>query len=242
MIEMFIHPNALPFAVALTLMALLTALEILSLLMGSALSDLVDSFMPDLDIDVDADLDLDADVDADLDVSSGGHGLVGLLSWLNIDKVPFLMVLVSFLASFGLIGIGLQTIVAAVSGTPLKATIATIATLPLTLPVMKVITGTIAKLLPQDETEVVSRESLVGAHAVITLGTAAAGSPAEAKLRDRYGTTHYVMVEPKIAGAELRQGQQVLLVARKNQITFLAQATELPSTEALTGDTGKTID
>lgn len=232
MIEMFTHPGGMPFAVALTIMGLLALLEILSTLFGTALSGLVDNLMPDLDFDLDIDLDLDTDLDIDTDVDMSGAGgagnsLIALLSWLKVDQVPFLIVLVTFLASFGLLGLGLQAIVANVAGAPLKASLASIIALPLTLPVMRTFIGGLAKVLPQDETEVVSQESLVGGHAVIILGKATAGSPAEAKITDHFGTTHYVMVEPQAEGVELNQGQQVLLTARKKQTLFLAQAIEL---------------
>ena len=49
---------------------------------------------------------------------------------------------------------------------------------------------------------------------MITIGQAAAGSPAEARFSDEFGTTHYVMVEPD--GEEtFSQGDQVLLVAER---------------------------
>ena len=54
--------------------------------------------------------------------------------------------------------------------------------------------------------------------AVITLGKAAMGKPAQARLKDEYGRSHYVMVEPETRGLELESGSNVLLVDRMGVI------------------------
>ncbi|MEZ5581571.1 MAG: DUF1449 family protein [Candidatus Competibacteraceae bacterium] len=40
------------------------------------------------------------------------------------------------------------------------------------------------------------RNQFIGRVAVITLGTAGYDSPAQAKLRDQHGQTHYIMTAP----------------------------------------------
>jgi len=229
-IEMFTHPQGLPFAVALTVMGLLTVLEVGSTLIGTQLSGLVDNLIPDFDLDTEIDLDLDLDADTDITPTSGpGNSLAGLLSWLRIDQVPFLIFLVVFLASFGLLGLSIQSLANQLLGAPLSASLASVATLPLTLPALRWMVGGLAKVLPSDETEVISRESFIGAQAQITLGKAKQGSPAEAKLSDTFGTTHYVMVEPQQVGVHLEQGQLVRLIARKDDTVFFAESTQLPA-------------
>ena len=47
---------------------------------------------------------------------------------------------------------------------------------------------------------------------VITLGAAQTGSPAEGRLTDEHGQSHYVMVEPDVEGERFEQGTHVLLV------------------------------
>ena len=64
----------------------------------------------------------------------------------------------------------------------------------------------------RDETESVSEKTFIGRIAVVTLGKARVGSPAQAKLRDQHGQTHYVMVEPDQPGEEFPAGTDVLLV------------------------------
>jgi hypothetical protein len=66
--------------------------------------------------------------------------------------------------------------------------------------------------MPRDQTTAVSDASLVGRVGTIVIGVASAGRPAEARIRDEYGTTHYVMVEPEAEGESLVAGASVLLV------------------------------
>ncbi len=206
MIELLSHEKAFPFAVSLALMALLLIMELITMAFGTALSSLVDGALPDLATGA----DLDADIDAEL---GGQLSLAAFLSWLKLDQLPALVVLIVFLASFGLLGLTLQSVIASQVGEPMRASLAAIITLPLTLPVMRPLLSGIAKVMPKDETEAVDRASFVGASAVITLGTARPGSPAQARLTDVHGQTHYVMVEPDAGEPELASGSEVVIVA-----------------------------
>jgi hypothetical protein len=187
-------------------MALLLVMELITMAFGSALSSLVDGALPDIA----SGADLDADIDAEL---GGQLSLAAFLSWLKLDELPALVVLIVFLASFGLLGLTLQSVIASQVGEPMRASLAAIITLPLSLPVMRPLLSGIAKVMPQDETEAVDRSSFVGASAVITLGTASAGSPAQARLTDPHGQAHYVMVEPESGQPELTSGTEVVITA-----------------------------
>jgi hypothetical protein len=81
-------------------------------------------------------------------------------------------------------------------------------------------------ILPRDETESVSSDSFLGLEAQITVGTARTGRPAEARVRDKWGKTHYVMVEPDNAGSEFATGQNVLLIGRRDHIFRAVAGTE----------------
>lgn len=216
MIELLTHERAFPFAVALVLMALLLVLELITLAFGTALSALLDGALPDLagGADLDADMDLE---------TSGQVSLTAFLSWLKLDQLPALVVLIVFLASFGLLGLTLQSVIASQVGEPMRASLAAIFTLPLTLPVMRPVLSLIAKVMPGDETEAVDRLSFVGATATITLGTATAGSPAQARLVDAHGQSHYVMVEPAPGSPALNSGSEVVLT-RLSGSHFVAEA------------------
>jgi hypothetical protein len=72
--------------------------------------------------------------------------------------------------------------------------------------------------MPRDETYVVSEESFPGMIATITLGTAEAGKPAEAKLKDKHGQTHYILVEPDNPGEKYDMGEKAIIVSQNGSI------------------------
>jgi hypothetical protein len=210
MSEFLTASQNMPFTVALLVMFGIAILEGLMTLLGVGLSNVIESLMPDIDFDLEADL-------SGPEVQSVTP-LSRLLGWLRIGKVPVLMLLVIFLTAFGLIGIAVQSFVHGTAGFLLPGLIASIPALLLALPVVRVLGSVLSKLMPNDETEAVSIESLIGRVATITLGTAKQGSPAEARVRDTHGTTHYVMVEPDTQQEEFTKGDDVLLVRRAGSI------------------------
>lgn len=230
MIELLTAEQNLPFTVALALMATLAVLEGVSMILGASASGALDSALPDfdapdldLDLDVDADLDpgLDAGADADLDHGHGHFGPGELLGWLHFGRVPFLIWLATFLAAFALFGFFVQSVTQALVGAYLPAWAGALVALAGSLPIVRGTVGVFARVLPGDETTAVSEMSFVGREAVVTLGTARQGEPAQAKLRDEHGQTHYVMIEPGDPYETFVQGTPVLLV-QKNGARFAA--------------------
>ena len=197
-----IEPYNLPFAIALGLMVVLALVQLIGI--G----------------DVDADVDLDAG-DADAALSTGMVG--GLVSLLGLGRVPLMIWLSTFLFVFAALGIGIQTLVADLTGAPLDSLVAAILAGGAALPVTALIARPLGALLPSDETSAVSIASLVGRRATITDGVARSGSPARARVRDIHGQAHNVMVEPHEQASELHAGDEVLLVRRDNG-TFFATA------------------
>ena len=100
----------------------------------------------------------------------------------------------------------------------LPGALAAVPAICLAVPVVRGMGGVLAKIMPKDETEVVSESTFIGRVAVITLGEAAPGKPAEAKLTDQYGQVHYVMVEPDQGGESFAQGTEVLIVRQKGAV------------------------
>ena len=184
------------------------------MVLGFGFSNLIDDFLPDFDVDLDVDLDVDADFDA-LDGAAGGSGLAKLLAWLCPGKIPSLVLLILFLTTFGLLGLGLQGLAMTVLGTTVTALIAGPAVFFLTFPVLRPINQVIIPWMPKDETDAVSHKSFVGLPAKITLGVASPGNPAEAKLTDTNGKTHYLMVEPDGEGVQLKAGETIVIVEHK---------------------------
>ena len=213
----FFHPALTPFSIALIIMAGLAALEILGLLFGTGFSSLFDGLSPDVDLDLD--LDIDADVDGpDMPDLDGAGPIAQFLSWLSVGKVPILVLLVAFLTSFGLIGMIGQHIIKNSLGFYLHGAIAAGLTLVLALPVTRHLGLAIARIMPKEETDAVSRNTFVGKVATIIRGEAKFGQPAEAKLKDNVGTIHYVLIEPDNEDDRFTQGDEVILVEQAGAV------------------------
>jgi hypothetical protein len=211
MLEFLTADGNQPFTVALAVMLIIAVIEGVTSLLGAGLSELIDALLPDMDLDVDVDLDAAEGV-------ASGNSLSRLLGWLRIGQVPVLILLVVFLTAFGLIGLGIQSFSQGALGFLFPGWIASIPALFLSLPVVRVLGGGLAKIMPKDETDAVSEASFVGRVAVITLGNARRGYPAEARLKDEHGQLHYVMVEPDSDAEELEQGTTVLLVKQESSV------------------------
>lgn len=192
----------LPFALALGAMLLLSLLQIIG----------VADFGPEAD--------LDPGLDGGVDIGTTTNLMGGITTLLGIGRVPFLVWLIVFLFLFAAIGLGIQELAESLTGAPLYAWLAAILSLGASLPVTGALVRPLARILPQDETSAVRLESLVGLRATITTGRASADYPARARVRDRHGQTHYVMVEPHEQSSEIHEGEQVLLVRREGQTFF----------------------
>ena len=231
MIELLFDPANLAFSLSLAVMFGIAAVEGATTLLGAALSSVVESALPHLDLDLDLDIDLDAAAGADVDGPTGsiahvgdahgsghavsGHGpLVSVLGWLRVGQLPVLILLIVFLTTFGLAGLGVQSLAHGLLGSFLPASVAWLPALGLSAPIFRLASGVTARFMPKDETSAVSHDTFVGCVGVVTIGTARAGHPAEVRVRDTFGKSHYVMVEPEEIGEEIHAGEPVLLVRR----------------------------
>ena len=212
-------PNV-AFAVALGVMLVIAVVEIAGMFFGTSLTSAVDDLLPDLDADMDIAVDADADLalDADGAADAGGGVLAGLLSWLCFGRVPALILAIVFLCTFGLAGLTIQSIVQETAGRLLPGWFAVVPALAVALPAMRVIGLALARWFPKEETYAVSRASFLGRTATITIGTAAAGQPAEAKLTDKHGRAHYVRVEPADPDQQFPTGAEVTLARRVKNV------------------------
>ena len=137
-----------------------------------------------------------------------------MLGWLHVGKVPLLILLIIFLTAFGVTGLLIQAVTRSVAGIYWPGVVAAVPAFVLCHAGGAGVGGLFARLVPRDETTAVSEDSLVGRVAVITVGVASSNAPAEGRVRDEHGQTHYVMVEPDIAGETFPSGTEVLLVKR----------------------------
>jgi len=195
----------LPFAAALLLMVLLAIAQ------AVGLSDML------------GDADVDVDVEGQGAMAVGP--LDGLASLFGIGRVPFMVWLALFLFLFAAIGFGIQYLAENLAGHPLDRWLAAVLAALGCLPVTGALARPLGHLLPHDETTAVSVDALVGRRATITDGIARGGSPARARVFDRHGHPHHVMVEPHETTSELHAGDEVLLVRREgNQFYATALA------------------
>ena len=208
MINFLLASQNMPFTVALAVMLIIAFLEGASTLLGAGISGFIDSLLPELDID--------ADIDSPDFETSGVFSK--LLSWLRIGEVPAIMLLVIFLTAFGIIGLSLQSMAQKSLGSMLPGAIASIPAVLLGFPIVRILGGILGKVMPKDETEAVSESSFIGRVAVVTMGKASPGNPAEAKLKDKYGQAHYIMIEPDEPDEVFENSTQVVLVSQQGAV------------------------
>ncbi len=227
MIATFLTPEAFPFSIALCVVLGLFILELISLILGGSLLA-IGSDAPDIDIDVDLDADFDIDIDVETDINANLEPDLapsGLLGWLGITEVPFLIWVVSFLTLFGLSGLVLLNAGAATIGIALP--------LAITVPIAVIIGGycarfisrVVASIMPKTESTAMRTRHLGGHHGVISQGTARRGKPAEAKIKDRHGNIHYLRVEPLEDGVEIPQGRDVHVIRKRDGMFFVVDIT-----------------
>ena len=233
MIEFILAGPNTPFAVALGLMIAIALAEGVGTLMGLGLSNMIDSLLPEVDLP-DVDLpeidapEFDADIaggalPGDLETVAAGTDVTGpgqgrfsqILGWLCFGRVPALIILVIFLTGFGLVGYVLQGLVHSVSGFLLPGLLASAGAFAGALPFTRVSALGLSRVMPRDESDAVSRQTFVGKPAVIVQGHAKPGLPAQARLSDATGQSHYVLVEPDVDDEVLEQGTNIIIVRQR---------------------------
>jgi hypothetical protein len=207
--DIFLAPESWPFTVAVMLLVAIAIVEGMALLVGISFSGWLDHLLPD-----------------------GAHGLEGVsdtwLGWLHIGKVPMLVLLVVLLTAFSMIGYTVNALAHTMLGAYPPALVSAAVAFVAALPVVRASGAAIAHIVPRDETSAVLLESLVGRVAVIINGTARANYPAEARVKNEHGQTHYVRVEPDGQDMQLGPGESVLLVRQISGSRFLAIANPRP--------------
>lgn len=215
-------PGNAPFAVALLVMVGLAIVELIAVTTGVSVNDAVDEL-----IVPHAGAETLGDAPTGMEATAGGDadGMISrFLAWLYIGKVPVLMVLVVFLTVFGMSGLILQQLLRGLTGVALPAIVAAPIVVIACLPLVRVCTAGLARLLPRDETNAVDVATFVGRTARLVGGSARAGLPAQGRLTDTFGTTHYVMIEPEDARETLPADSLVLLVRQTGGGRFAAIA------------------
>ncbi len=221
MIDTLTAPGNAPFVVALLVMLGLALVECIALFTGFSLNDMVDEFVvPHSGVETlgHAPTGMEA-------TGPEAAGLVGrFLAWLYVGKVPVLMVLIVMLTVFGLAGLVGQGLLRSTLGFAAPSLLAAPVVFVVTLPLVRACVAGLARILPRDETSAVDPAVFVGRTARILSGVARTGLPAEARLRDGFGTDHHVLVEPEEPGQTFPAGSIVLLVRQTGGGRFTAIA------------------
>lgn len=222
MIDLLLQPHNLPFLVAGGFVLLLAVLEGALLLLGLS-SDALLGHGHDADAHV-------PDHGVGPDFHPHDHAEGGFLSWLGFGRVPLAVLLIALCAGFAGFGLLVQALAGGILGGPLHWAIASVPALAAALPVTRVSTVAIARLVPREQTYVASHDSLLGRVAVVTQGTATAALPAEARVPDGFGGSLYVAVVPEAEGAPIPTGTRVVLLSRTERAFVAAPAREDPAT------------
>ena len=211
--DLFTHSSNMVFSIALMLCLFIGILELILLMIGGS-SSFLEQFLPDSLLDVDH---------ADASLESSSNLFTQLLEWLYLGKVPLLIWLIIFLTIYGLTGLIIQDLFFSFTAHYFSAWLIAPACLFLSMPLVRFSAAMIAKIIPKDETTAIHTDDLVGRTAQIILGDAKPNSPAQAKVKDQFGQTHYVLVEPEL-DIVFHQGQDVILTQR-TKIGFQAIST-----------------
>ena len=206
--EFFLQSGNLPFSISLATLLGIGLLELGSFFVGFSLSHLLDHS------------GIHHEVDTDVDHLSLFAKFIG---WLRYKNTPLIVLIISFLAEFSLIGLSLQFILKQVINVTLPWYIAVIPTFLVTLPLLRLTSMLLGKIIMKDETTAVDTVSFRGLYAVIVIGTAERGSPTQAKVVDCFGQSHYIMVEPFQENMKIEQNQKVLLLNKKDDTTFYVE-------------------
>jgi hypothetical protein len=191
--DILLAPDVRPFAVAAAIMMALGGIELLATLIGFSISELVGK-----EVAVDSD---------------SGNGLGGLFLWINAGRLPLLILIILALGVFSIAGFFLQGLAHGV-GISIPVAMATIAAAGFSLPVIRVSSRGIARIIPRDETYAVSEADFVGHVAEVSIGPLDQGLPGRVRLKDVFGNWHSLVARASPDSAPLPVGASVLLVDR----------------------------
>lgn len=199
----FFASETAPFAVALGLTLAIALIELAGLLLGAQPSAAVDNALPEFDADV-----------GELELGP----LSQTLSWLSFGKLPALVVLILITASFGLIGFAGQELLRRMLGFMLNPWVASVPAAIGAAYATRYLGLGLARIMPKEETDAVSTTAFVGRVATVFRGIAREGQPAEAKLTDIHGKTHYVLIEPDAGEVDMPEGSEVVIIRQEGPV------------------------
>src|ERR1700759_1689134 len=198
--DILLAPEVRPFAVAAAIMVALGGIEVLTTMIGLSISELIGH---------------------DVSVEADHHGgLSGLFLWINAGRLPLGILLILGVFSIG--GFLLQG-VAHVLGFVIPVSIAVLASVAGSVPVIRTTSRGLARIIPRDETYAVNDADFVGKIATVVVGPLDQGLPGRVRLKDVFGNWHTVSARASHDSPDLAVGASVLLVDRDPR-SFIAIA------------------
>jgi hypothetical protein len=190
-------PGFYPFTIAALILVGLVTVELVAMLVGMSFGSLLDHGAP----------------------QHGGHGghdhgesgpLAAWMSWLNKGGVPFLILIMIWLAAFAIAGFAIQGVAKSIF-----AHLPTLIALPIAfaaaMPATRTLSRWTARIFPGDESAAIAQADLIGLTGTVTLGPLDQGKPGRVRVKDRYGNVH-VLRAIAAANHVIPQGAVVLLV------------------------------
>jgi len=205
MIDHFLQPEVRPFAIAAVMIGIVGAIEVLSMLIGVSLSELLGKA-----ISVD---------------HNSNSTFVNALCWLNVGGVPLLVFILLALGLFSIAGFLIQDAARLVMA-PLPASIAALGAVAVSLPLLRASTREVARLIPQDETYAVSLSDLIGRVGQVVIGPLDQGLPGRVRVKDVHDNWHTVTASAAPDSPPLQKGARVLLVDCRDRLFIAIAATD----------------
>lgn len=196
------------FSVTLAIVFIIGIMEGLLSLVGVGMSAMLDSFMPELDINVDM---------PDTQISTFSE----IFGWINKGRVPMLMLVLTFMTFFGLIGLNIQSVWFHFTGHYIYTVIVAVISFILAMPFVSYFSLVLSKVMPRDETTAISTKTFIGETCTIINEAATDHKFVEAKFKDLFGEVHYIMVKSADKGVVFHRGAKGLIVSQINDKKFL---------------------
>jgi hypothetical protein len=191
--DILLAPDVRPFAISAAIMVTLAGIELLTMIIGFSISELIGK---------------------DFALETESHSAIGgLFLWINAGRLPLLILLILALGMFAIAGFLLQGIAHSV-GTTVPVALAAVAAAALSLPAIRVSSRGIARIIPRDETYAVNEADFVGHVAEVSIGPLDQGLPGKVRLKDVFGNWHSVAARASPESTPLPVGASVLLVDR----------------------------
>jgi hypothetical protein len=191
--DILLAPDVRPFAISAAIMVALGGIELLTMIVGFSISELIGK---------------------DFALETESHSAIGgLFLWINAGRLPLLILMILALGVFAIAGFLLQA-VAHSFGTAVPVTLAALAAVAISLPAIRVTSRGIARIIPRDETYVVDEADFVGHVGEVSIGPLDQGLPGKVRLKDVFGNWHSVAARASPESTPLPVGASVLLVDR----------------------------